>query len=280
MRLLPVLLLVACDAATDSADPDTGGDTGLVPGEVRVGAFCPLTTRLGQLSVWRQDEVAYLDGQVFDRPTPFFGEPSLTTSTCAYHEFDPAVCGQCDEGKVCARTGECVDMPQAHLDLSVDVTTAEGTKTFVGDTERGLVYGSAGPVDAAYTLAVSFAGELIEVPEQSLPAADLQVDITTEGDSMAPGALDATWAPGPEGTVVRSIIPINHHAAGPTFTSCAADASAGAFHADAEMIDPLAVVTGLEFQGLDHGVVVAAQVSAGCVELFYGGHAPFELNGG
>lgn len=39
---------------------------------------------------------------------------------------------------------------------------------------------------------------------------------------------------------------------------------------DAEMVDPLAVETGLEFQGLEHAFVAAATTPQGCVEFRFG----------
>ena len=94
--------------------------------------------------------------------------------------------------------------------------------------------------------------------------------LTLEGDSMAPGALDLSWTPQADGALVTTLISINHHAAGPTLTACAAATAAGNLRADAEMIDPLAVVTGLEFQGANHVNVAAAWTEEGCVELRYG----------
>jgi hypothetical protein len=66
------------------------------------------------------------------------------------------------------------------------------------------------------------------------------------------------------------VIPINHHIGGPTFTRCIALESEEGFTASAEMIDPLSVVTGLEFQGLSHEHAVAVQVDGGCVQLTSG----------
>jgi hypothetical protein len=44
-------------------------------------------------------------------------------------------------------------------------------------------------------------------------------------------------------------------------------ASAGALHVDGSMLLPLAVATGLEFQGMDHVRFAAAETPAGCVEI-------------
>jgi hypothetical protein len=107
------------------------------------------------------------------------------------------------------------------------------------------------------------------MPVASGELADLAVDTESSTYDM-PGALDATWQPPDDGAFVRTRIPINHHAGGHTFTDCHAPTSAGTFHADAEMIDPLSVQTGLEFQGIDHIFVAAAHTPQGCVEFRFG----------
>ncbi len=62
-------------------------------------------------------------------------------------------------------------------------------------------------------------------------------------------------------------IPINHHAGGPTFTECWVEASVHTLQVPGAMLVPLAVETGLEFQGVEHVQVAAAETPAGCVEL-------------
>jgi hypothetical protein len=113
-----------------------------------------------------------------------------------------------------------------------------------------------------------------EVQLDAMPVAGAALDdvmVSVENDDYdMPGALDATWQPSPEGSIVRSRIPINHHAGGPTFTECRAPVSSGAFHADAAMINPLSVRTGLEFQGLQHAFVAAATTPEGCIEFRLG----------
>ena len=86
----------------------------------------------------------------------------------------------------------------------------------------------------------------------------------------------ALGKPAKDGAFVRTTIPINHHAGGPTFTECAAPDGSGAFHADAAMINPLAVKTGLEFQGVEHVFVAAAVTPQGCVEFRFGTKIPVQ----
>jgi len=111
--------------------------------------------------------------------------------------------------------------------------------------------------------------ELEAMPVASGELADVAIDTESDEYDM-PGALDATWQPADDGAFVRSRIPINHHAGGPTFTECRAPTSAGAFHADANMVNPLAVQTGLEFQGIDHVFIAAARTPQGCIEFRFG----------
>ena len=90
---------------------------------------------------------------------------------------------------------------------------------------------------------------------------------TLEGGYDAPTSLDVAWSTSAVGTDVFTHIPINHHAGGPTFTECTVPASSGGFTVGEAMLAPLAVSTGLEFQGLEHVRFAAAETPAGCVEV-------------
>jgi hypothetical protein len=89
-----------------------------------------------------------------------------------------------------------------------------------------------------------------------------------DGTYELPESIDLSWS-GPDDGFAYTLIPINHHAGGPTFTECRLPASAHALHVDGEMLQPLAVGTGLEFQGLEHVRTAAAHTPLGCVELRY-----------
>jgi len=69
------------------------------------------------------------------------------------------------------------------------------------------------------------------------------------------------------GSHVYTLIPINHHAGGPTFTRCVVDAAQGSFLVGEAMLKPLAVGTGLEFQSIAHVRFAAAETPKGCVEF-------------
>jgi hypothetical protein len=103
---------------------------------------------------------------------------------------------------------------------------------------------------------------------QPVPATD--VVLTLDGGSDSPDGLAISWTPAPTGALVFTLIPINHHAGGPTYTECAVDAAVGSMHVPGEMLKPLAVSTGLEFQGVDHVRFAAAQTPDGCVEFRFG----------
>ena len=278
MRAAPLLLLLACTSGpNDSNDPadtaDTGPvDTGLLPGEVVLGQTCPLADSIGTLGLQPASGSAWISGQLYDRPNPWYGEPTLTTATCAFHTFDANACGTCPSGDVCGQAGECTKQPRALTDVHVELTRDGATVSFDADPTGGYLYGdAAGPDTSAYALTATFAGQSITLPELRLADPTLAVVVRTEGGYDAPGALDATWTPPTDGGLLTTTIPINHHAGGPTFTRCEAPASAGAFHADAAMVDPLALITGLEFQGVDHVNVAAAQTALGCVDVRFGG---------
>jgi hypothetical protein len=164
-----------------------------------------------------------------------------------------------------------VDAPRAHKDLEVELTAGGASQTLAGDAVTGLAYGAVTVGDGGSIALVVRYGEVeIHVPAMSPPAEPLVAEVETEGDYDAPGALRARWTPLGDGSVVGTFIAINHHAGGPTFTECRVDGAAGSFSATAPMINPLAVSTGLEFQGVDHYQYAAAQTRAGCVDVRFG----------
>ncbi len=269
-----LLLLAACagdkPADTDAAPGDTDtADTGAPPGTVELGETCPLTERIGEVILWSVGADAYLEGKVYDAPDPWIGPAELANADCAFHRFSTDSCGTCDDGEVCGFDGACVPERRV-LPVTLDVTTGGTTETYTADAVTGDLYGSVGPADAAYALTLTVDGQALAIPEQRLAGLLDGVVVSAAGDSMVPGDLDATWTVPANAGRVRTVIPINHHAAGPTFTRCDVDATAGGFHADAEMLTPLAVVTGLEFQGLQHTTAAAAWVDAGCIDVRLG----------
>jgi hypothetical protein len=105
------------------------------------------------------------------------------------------------------------------------------------------------------------------VAEQVYPGPLAGYSLNIAGTNEAPETVTVAWAPDGSDAHVFTHIPINHHAAGPTFTECTVPASAGGFVVEAPMLVPLAVVTGLEFQSVQHVRFAAANTAVGCVEF-------------
>lgn len=249
-----------------------GGAPASDPGQAVHGQRCAVESIIGvvQLAGFPQP---YVQVTLYDRPDPWIGPAELSTSTCAFHQYTPGVCQGCEAGEVCSLASECVPEQRTIKEASLVVSVDGEQREYTADAQLGGIYSmlDIGDADAEYGMTLSWGD--IEVTLEPMPVGSAQIDgaaVMIEGDSSMPGALDATWQPSGNGAFVRSRIPINHHASGPTFTECAALESAGAFHADAEMVDPLAVVTGLEFQGLEHLFIAAANTPQGCVEFRFG----------
>jgi hypothetical protein len=156
-------------------------------------------------------------------------------------------------------------------DAWVELASGAQTQTVQADAVTGQLYGQVTIGDgSAYSLRLGWGDVEITVPELTMPVAPFDGEVTMEGDYDAPGALAATWTPRSDGAFVGTKININHHAAGPTFTVCQAPGDAGGFAATATMINPLAVSTGLEFQGIDVHQIASAWVRGGCVEVRMG----------
>jgi hypothetical protein len=237
-----------------------------------MGEVCPLVSRIGLVQLSALPDL-YVSATVWDAVDPWIGEPELTTATCAYHHYTAGGCPPCEGGETCSLSGECVPQRRTIKDARLTVSTGGMERVYVSDAQLGNIDSQLDIGTESSELAMTLKwGEtevvLAPMAIASGKLAGLTVDI--EGDSEQPDALDATWAPSNEGAFVRSNIPINHHAGGPTFTECGAPDSAGAFHADAAMVNPLSVITGLEFQGVDHVFVAAAQTPQGCVEFRFG----------
>ncbi len=237
------------------------------------GEFCAPEDLIGRVRLDGFPQ-AVVRMELFDKPNPHIGPAELTTPTCAYHQFDPGSCGACEPGETCSSVeGMCVPERRTIKDGTLVVTAAGASQMLMTDSTLGGLYGdlTVGSATDAFEMALTFGDSEVTLAPMNYQGLNLDaLTMTTETMEFdAPGAVDVTWVPAAEGHVL-SLIPINHHAAGPTFTFCAAQASSGAFHAEAEMIDPLAVITGLEFQGVEYVNVAAAELPQGCVEFQFG----------
>lgn len=263
------------DGGTSLADSgsESGTDTDTPPA-YELGEVCSLDERVGELAIWTSEGVASLYGAVWDGPDPWIGPAELSNTGCAFHRFDPGACGACEVGEVCRFDGKCVAQRTALTDAELDVTVDGETQTIVANGVTGELFGTVGDGTAALALTLRFAGEEIALPPLGFGAAIPDLVVTGEGDSTTPLGLDATWTSRADDARVRTVIPVNHHAGGPTFTVCDVPAQAGSFHADAGMLQPLAVITGLEFQGLDVAQTAALHTAIGCVDVRLGVQIP------
>jgi hypothetical protein len=240
--------------------------------EAVLGRRCVLTSTIGVVEV-SGFPGPYVQVTLFDRPDPWVVEPELANDTCAYHHYTPGACDGCAMDEICSSTSECVPAPRSVKDARLVVSAASEHREYQANAQFG---GFSAPLDignenSQYSMTLGWGDTLVTLPPMPVGNRDLSgLQVNIEGDAQAPGALDVTWQPSRQGGYVRTRIPINHHAAGPTFTDCGAPESAGALHADAEMVDPLAVQTGLEFQGVEHVYLAAAETEAGCIEFRFG----------
>jgi hypothetical protein len=257
------------DGASDGAS-DGGDGGGAERVEATLGASCAEERRIGRVTLmgWGGDSPLSLDGTVLEAPHPWSQAPALEGGGCAFHTFDAAACGPCPGGTICAADGACVEEPRTRKDVQVEVIRDGATERFEADPTTGALYGTLGAVTARASLRVQWAGVEIIGPEMNVPDGGIvEPRVRFEGEADRPGAMTVAWSPRGDGSQVGTLIHINHHAAGPTFTTCRVPESDGGFGATAAMIDPLAVSTGLEFQGLDHMQTAAAELEGGCVEL-------------
>jgi hypothetical protein len=258
------------DGGSDSAG--NGGAPATGPYRAIMGQVCPVESTLGIVRLMGFPE-PYVQASLYDRLDPWLGEPELSTPTCDFHHYDAASCPDCAAGEVCSLSSMCVPERRTIKDATLLVSSGAAQREYSADPQLGDIYSQLDIGDAKSSYAMTLSWGENEVQLDAMPVASGELTnamVTTEGDFEAPGALDATWQPSTGAAFVRSRIPINHHAAGPTFTECVAPESSGSFHADAEMIDPLAVITGLEFQGLEHVFIAAAHVPGGCIEFRFG----------
>jgi hypothetical protein len=266
-------------ATAGTSGDSEGGEAGAPPGgpyQAVHGQLCPVESTLGLVEL-SGFPTPYVQVALFEGKDPWIGEAELSTASCGFHHYTAGGCPTCQAGETCSLAHTCVPERRTVKDATLLVSAGAAQREYKANSTLGGIYSMLDIGNAASSFAMTLSWGTVEVRLAAMPVASGQLAnavVMTQGDYDAPGALDATWTPSPSGAFVRSRIPINHHAGGPTFTECAAPESAGAFHADAAMIDPLAVKTGLEFQGLEHVFVAAATTPAGCIEFRFGAQVP------
>lgn len=259
-------------STADAGTPDGGGLDGGLPDAggatvtAVVGQRCDFRERVGLLKVttWSVDD-RFLDLSWDDRPAPWWADPELSDDACLFHRFStPPSCGSCDPTQVCDALGRCVDPPVPVPGITVEVQGAN-TETFTGD---GVASGVINLTDPSLGIRVR-AGAVVITLERPLPIPAELPALTDEltGTSDRPAGLDVTWTPIASEGRAYTLVPINHHDGSPTFTECQVPTSAGRLHIDGPMLQPLAVITGLEFQGMEHAIFAAAQLPSGCFEI-------------
>lgn len=263
---------------SSSGEPTTAGEssTGDAPITIEPGAVCALGERIGLVEIWSGGGVGSVSGTIYDKADPWIGPAELENASCAFHRFSTTSCGTCEGDEVCSFDGECVAPRLAHTDAVLDVTAAGETVSITADPITGMLYGDVDG-DADLVLRLRYGDVDVELPAVAYAPAPEGLVVVGEGDAMAPESVDASWTPRDDGSRVRTVIPINHHAAGPTFTACDVPTNAGNLHADAGMLVPLATITGLEFQGLDVSHTAAVHLDAGCIEFRIGHQLPGDV---
>jgi hypothetical protein len=263
-------------AGTEAGGSPEGGSAGAPftgPFQAVMGQLCAVEETIAVVEL-NGFPMPYVSATLWDRKNPWLSEAELSTETCGYHHYEPGVCGDaCDMGEVCSLDSHCVPERRTVKDATLTLEADNETREYSSDPEFGYLSSMVdiGDASSSYAMTLSWGDIVVELAPMKVGSDELAgAKVEIAGDSQKPGALDASWTSADTGAFVRSTIPINHHAGGPTFTECAAPVSAGAFHADAAMVDPLAVITGLEFQGLEQVYIAAAETPAGCVEFRFG----------
>jgi hypothetical protein len=276
----------ADSGADSSVEVDSGQDAGADASSPEVthavlGARCALSERIGLIEIHDEGGTPYLGATFYDRPNAAIGAPEVDGEVCDFHRAAAQTgdCAGCDYAtEVCSPdTNACAPAQQPVDDIVIEVIKGASSQTFEHEPEDspGIVYGEV-TLESPFGLEARWGTHTVIVAEQALPSGLTNLAGTLSGSYDAPESVDITWSGASEGFVFTRV-PINHHVGGPTFTECAVEASANELHIAGEMLVPLAVVTGLEFQGIEHVYFAAAETDAGCVEIRYSTGPYFSL---
>ena len=265
------------DTTTDTVEdtsPDTAGtgpDTDTVgPGPIAAtpGARCEPGDRVGLVQIEDQGAL-YASAWVYDRTNPSYGAPASTTNTCAFYQFAPSSpCPSCELDETCGLSGLCEPLPLIRRDVVLELAASGQTQRFESGTDYGDLWGEV-TLGKTLSLSLSFGDVAVTLPATTVPDGLADVAGTLAGSYDDPQGLSLTWTPVAGDTQVFTHVPMNHHVAEPTFTQCATPASTGSMQIGGDMLKPLAVSTGLEFQGIEHVRFAAAETPLGCVEVRY-----------
>jgi hypothetical protein len=277
------LALAAACGGDSSADSDAGPDDGpdaaldLTPVIAVPAARCAAAERVGLVEITSGKVVR---AHMFDKADPWIAAPVESDSSCAFHSFTVQQCEGCADDEICGVDDRCTAIPQRALDGRLVVRAGGDEQVFQADQTTGELGGDITlPGNRFAVEVVAFGQKVTLETETSVPDPLSDFSASLLGTYDAPEGIDAAWDPAPEGSHLFTRIPVNHHAAGPTFTECAADASLGTLHIDQPMLEPLAVATGLEFQSFEHIRFAAGETSRGCVEFRFTQSQSFGLEG-
>ena len=282
MRLAIALILAtaapACGGDDDSdpiEDPDAAVD--LTPAVAVPGARCAAEERIGIIEV-TPGKIVRAD--LFDRIDPWLADPARTDAACALHSFTVQQCDDCADDEICDREGECAAIPRRDPAGRLVLRASGDQQVFEAEPATGELGGEITLPGDRFAVEVEAFGQRVTLEEEtSVPELLTGFSASLLGDYCAPEGIEASWDPAPEGSHLFTLIPVNHHAAGPTFTECAGDASTGSLSISGPVLEPLAVATGLEFQSFEHVRFAAAETSRGCVELRFSNRQSVGLDG-
>ncbi|HEU5061506.1 MAG TPA: hypothetical protein VFU21_33525 [Kofleriaceae bacterium] len=278
-----VLLLLAAGCGGDS-DPRSDADAGapdaaldLSPVAAVPGDRCAAEDRVGIVEV-TVGRVVRAD--LFDRSDPWIAAPVLADGSCALHRFEVQQCDGCADDEICGADARCTRIPRRDPAGRLVVRAAGDEQVFEAEPTTGELGGAITLPGDRFALEVVAFGQTVTLAgETGVPDPLPGFSAMLLGTYDAPEGIAATWDPVPDGSHLFTRIPINHHAAGPTFTECAGDGSAGSLDISQPMLEPLAVATGLEFQFFDHVRFAAAETSRGCVEIRFSNRQSVGLEG-
>ncbi|MBI4816072.1 MAG: hypothetical protein HY791_07440 [Deltaproteobacteria bacterium] len=246
----------------DADLPDVTIDGGASNHVAVVDVRCEPSRRLGVVEISDSFGARYLNAAVTDAPDPMLGPPALSTEDCRFH--DAVECG-CTQTGYCDYLGECARAPAPVSGLVVRVIGGASEQRFEADS-NGLASGQIMLPDQALSLELTGPDLLVTTSALEVPRELADVSGTLRGTYDAPVSVDVRWTP-VAGARVTTLIRINHHVPRATFTECVVDSTDGLLHIDEPMLTPLAVATGLEFQGIWHTRFAAAELPNGCLEL-------------
>ncbi len=252
------------------ADEDAGlivDDDGGVVTAATIDARCADADRVGLVELRSDDGYVSAYASLFDRPSPWLGPPTLADASCGFFEGPDESACSCDLDFVCNFDGICVARPVGVVGLRLVLRAGDDEEVLREPQGAGTVGGVVTLPGTAFAVEVRGAAQVITLAETAVPGPLAGVSGSLTGTYDAPEAIDIAWDAPADGATVFTHIPINHHVGSRTFTECTVDANVGALHVDEAMIAPLAVSTGLEFQGISHVRFAAAETPIGCVEL-------------